>query len=75
MKKWCNPDKPLWAAIATTAGLTILFYALTLKYSIGAEGGITNWGIINFDLKFGAALAGIGLVLAICHEWSRTRKS
>jgi hypothetical protein len=65
-KKFWDVDKPLWASVGMTAGLTIFFYGASLKYAAHATGKI-----IGIDLGFGVFLIVVGLVLAYMHEKSR----
>jgi hypothetical protein len=65
-KKFWDVDKPLWAAVGMTAGLTIFFFGATLKYAVHGTGKL-----ITIDFGIGLFLLVVGLVLGYMHEKSR----
>jgi hypothetical protein len=65
-KKFWDVDKPLWATVGMTAGLTIFFLGASLKYAVHGTGKL-----ITIDYGIGIFLLVVGLVLACMHEKSR----
>lgn len=67
-KKFWDVDKPLWASVGMTAGLTIFFLGASLKYAVHPHATGT---ILTIDFGIGLFLIVVGLVLAYMHEKSR----